>query len=121
MIYFVRSGKFIKIGTSIDPNKRLGSLQTANPNKLKVRAVLNGGYKTEIGLHQLFEKSRIRGEWFRLTEEITWYIIAIQHNPDVNNIYTIYKKSQQMRLKAKAKRLGKEHKLSKKIAKYSSQ
>lgn len=91
-------------------------LQTASPKKLKVKAVLEGSYQTETELHNLLVKSRVQGgEWFKTTEEIKWYIRAIQENPDITNIYTLYKVSLQMRLRAKAKRLGKKHKLSKRI------
>lgn len=119
MIYFIRSyNEYVKIGTSIDPEDRKSSLQTANPKKLRIQAVLEGSYKTEKGLHDLFEKSRVRGEWFRYTEEIKWYIRAIQQNPQMNNIYSLYKESQKMRITAKAKRLGKKHKLSTRLKKY---
>jgi hypothetical protein len=122
MIYFIRSyNEFVKIGTSIDPEERKTTLQTANPKKLHIQAVLEGSYETEKGLHELFEKHRVRGEWFRYTEEIKWYIRAIQANPDMKNIYTLYRESQKMRLLAKAKRLGKDHKLSKRINKYKSE
>ena len=119
MIYFIRSyNEFVKIGTSLDPEDRKNGLQTANPKKLHVQAVLEGSYKTEKGLHELFEKSRVRGEWFRYTEEIKWYIRAIQENPEVKNIYTLYKESQKMRITAKSKRLGNNHKLTKRLKKY---
>mgnify|MGYP007071609562 CR=1 FL=1 len=119
MIYFIRSyNEFVKIGTSIDPEDRKKGLQTANPKRLHVQAVLEGSYKTEKGLHELFEKSRVRGEWFRYTEEIKWYIRAVRENPEMKNIYSLYRESQKMRISAKAKRLGKDHKLSKKIKKW---
>ena len=119
MIYFIRSyNEFVKIGTSIDPHSRKNGLQTANPKKLHIQAVLEGSYKTEKGIHDLFKKSRVRGEWFRYTEEIKWYIRAIQENPQVNNIDALYKESLKMRINAKAKRLGKSHKLSKRIKNY---
>jgi len=119
VIYFIRSyNEYVKIGTSVDPNERINSLQTASPKKLRVQAVLEGSYKTEKGLHDLFNKSRVRGEWFRYTEEIKWYIRAVKENPNVTNIHWLYRESQKMRIKAKAKRLGKDHKLSKRLRKY---
>jgi hypothetical protein len=122
MIYFIRSyNQFIKIGTSIDPESRCETLQTASPIKLSVKAVMNGDFKTEKGLHELFSHSRSRGEWFRYTEEIKWFIRAVQENPNENNIYSLYRISLKMRLLAKAKRLGKNHNLTKRIARYSSQ
>lgn len=119
MIYFIRSyNEYVKIGTSIDPEDRICSLQTASPKKLRIQAVLEGSYKTEKGLHDLFDKSRVKGEWFKYTEEIKWYIRAVKENPNMTNIYSLYRESQKLRLKAKAKRLGKDHKLSKRIKKY---
>jgi hypothetical protein len=116
MIYFAKlDKKFIKIGTSYDVSGRMKSLQTANPFPLKVEAILEGSFQTENGLHELFKHLRYNGEWFRLTDELKWFIRAIQENPKEGNIYTLYRKSQQMRLKCKAKRLGKNHKLSKRI------
>jgi hypothetical protein len=116
MIYFAKvDKKFIKIGTSYDVSGRMKSLQTANPFPLKVEAILEGSFQTENGLHELFKHLRYNGEWFRLTDELKWFIRAIQENPKEGNIYTLYRKSQQMRLNCKAKRLGKKHKLSKRI------
>lgn len=118
MIYFIRSyNKFIKIGRSIDPSGRVKGLQTGSPIKLHVKAVLPGDFKTEKGLHELFSHLRANGEWFRYTDELKWYIRAIQDNPDVCNIKTLHKISLQMRLEAKSKRLGDNHKLSKRINK----
>lgn len=116
MIYFVKAyNKFVKIGTSVDIDSRVASLQTGSPVTLKVAAILDGSFQTESGLHALFEHVRYNGEWFRLTDELKWFIIAIQLSPNENNIYTLYRKSLQLRLKNKAKRLGNKHKLSKRI------
>lgn len=122
MIYFIRSyNQFIKIGRSIEPDSRRKTLQTGSPIKLKVKAVLPGDYKTEKGLHELFAHIRYNGEWFRYTDELKWFIRAIQDNPDLNNIKTLYMESQKMRIADKAKRLGTGHKLNKRLAKSSSQ
>ena len=122
MIYFIRSyNEFVKIGRSYDVQARIIGLQTGSPRKLKVMAVMEGHSQTEIGLHQMFEKHRAQGEWFRLTQELKWFIRAVQEHPSENNIKTLYKLSLQMRISAKAKRLGKTHKLAKELAKFSSQ
>lgn len=116
MIYFVKAwNKFIKIGTSLNLDARVASLQTGSPVELRVAAILEGSFQTEKGLHKLFDHLRYNGEWFRYTDELKWFIIAIQTNHDDNNIYTLYRKSLQMRLNNKAKRLGKGHKLTKRI------
>ena len=123
MIYFLRSyNEFVKIGTSFQLDERVSKLQTSNPRKLHVQAVLEGSYQTEKGLHELFTKYRVRGEWFKYSEEIKWFIRAIQENPKMNNIYDLHKISLQMRIEEKAKRLDKKgnNKLSKKISKYKN-
>jgi hypothetical protein len=118
MIYFIRSyNQFIKIGCSSEPDSRCKNLQTGSPIKLKVKAILSGDYKTEKGLHELFAHLRHNGEWFRYTDELKWFIRAIQDNPNLNNIKSLYMESQRMRISSKAKRLGKNHKLSKRLAK----
>ena len=122
MIYFIRSyNQFIKIGRSVEPDNRCKSLQTGSPIKLKVKAVLPGDYKTEKGLHEMFSHIRHNGEWFRYTDELKWFIRAIQENPELNNIKSLYIESQKMRIASKAKRLGSEHKLNKRLARSNSQ
>jgi Meiotically up-regulated gene 113 len=109
-VYFIRESfnQYIKIGVSADVGKRIKTLQTASAKKLHVKAILDGGYQTEAGLHELFKSHRIKGtEWFRFNDEIKWFLRAIEDNPEVKNIQTLHILSQQMRLMSKAKRLKK--------------
>lgn len=116
MIYFIRSGNtHIKIGYSADPQLRLKELQTGCPAKLHLQATMEGTFQTEKGLHELLGHLRQRGEWFRYTDEIKWFIRAVKENPKELNIKTLYMISQNMRITSKAKRLGAQHKLSKRI------
>lgn len=117
MIYLIKHNKFIKIGQSIDVDSRKDSLQTASPVKLQVQVILEGSFQTEKGLHEIFAHLRVRGEWFRYTDEIKWFIHAVRDNPTEKNIKTLYIISQKKRMITKAKRLGNNHKLSKKIKK----
>lgn len=115
MIYFVRSvNRHIKIGYSNDPEYRVKSLQTGCPTKLHIQAIMDGNSQTELGLHELFAHLRVRGEWFRYTEELKWFIRSVKANPGRNNIKTLYMESQKMRITAKAKRT-KSNKLYNKI------
>lgn len=119
MIYFIKAcSKFVKIGTSNDIDKRVKSMQTSQARTIKVVAVLNGSFQTESGLHELLKGSHYKGEWFKTTEELKWFIRAIHKYPEENHIYTLYRRSKQMRLRHKAKRMGASHKLSKKIRQY---
>jgi hypothetical protein len=67
MIYFVLDTvvRAIKIGYSKEPQKRLGALQTANPNKLDILGTIPGTEKDEEQLHIKFGEHRLKGEWFK--------------------------------------------------------
>jgi hypothetical protein len=73
-VYFIRSEQMdmIKIGIANDPLHRLASMQTGSADKL----TLVGGWLTdcapalEEALHAAHAGSRVRGEWFKATEEI---------------------------------------------------
>jgi hypothetical protein len=73
-VYFVSDGEFIKIGFATDWQARIKGLQIANPRTLTPLLILEGGYRFERQLHQLFKAHRVRGEWFRLSPEIAEYV-----------------------------------------------
>jgi hypothetical protein len=70
MIYFIRSGQYVKIGISARPWARLAEFQTANPEPLEMLAIGPGDFAFEAELHQLFGEHRGAGEWFRDNERI---------------------------------------------------
>ena len=70
MIYFIRSGQYVKIGVSARPWARLAEFQTANPEPLEMSAVGPGDYGFESELHRLFGDHRGVGEWFQDNERI---------------------------------------------------
>lgn len=69
-IYFIKAGKYLKIGMSDDPEKRLTQLQTGSPlelvlsDKVKVRSE-SEAKAVESAMHIHFRDNRIKGEWFR--------------------------------------------------------
>jgi hypothetical protein len=71
-VYFItaRETGTVKIGCARDPKDRLAKLQTASPAKLVLEATIFGSHETEIQLHARFAEQRVRGEWFKLTDEI---------------------------------------------------
>jgi len=64
-LYFIRSESGpIKIGISVDPQKRLKTLQTAHPFRLELLCVFAGAGKKEANYHSRFAAHRLHGEWF---------------------------------------------------------
>lgn len=64
-LYFIQSAAGpIKIGVSNNVAKRLKGLQTSNPHKLTVLAIVRGGALMEFEYHQRFADHRLEGEWF---------------------------------------------------------
>lgn len=86
MVYFVESEGLVKIGSALEPKKRLAILATAIPYDLKLLFVMNGGLREETQLHELFKKSHYRGEWFYLSDEILDYIRE-QKEGGVSEVY----------------------------------
>lgn len=59
----------LKIGVSNDPEKRLKTLQTSNPFKLRLLLLSKrfnkaDAFKAEKMLHELMKDYRLNGEWF---------------------------------------------------------
>jgi len=64
-IYFIESGKEIKIGRSIDIERRLDELQTSNSKRLKVLYVIEDVEELfEKHIHSICTAYHVRGEWF---------------------------------------------------------
>lgn len=75
-MYFIQAGENgpIKIGSSINPEKRRGLLQMGNAEELKVVLAIPGGERRERAAHKRFRHLRIRGEWFLPGFQLTSYI-----------------------------------------------
>lgn len=77
MIYFIQAETVgsVKIGHTEGPvPKRMAELQTGSPVGLKVIGAMPGTKETEAELHKRFSASRVRGEWFRLTDDLAAFI-----------------------------------------------
>ena len=68
MIYFIQAGDNgpVKIGYSINPEKRLQALQTSHPQKLRMITVIDGDRDLEKELHEYFSDESVSGEWFNI-------------------------------------------------------
>jgi hypothetical protein len=80
-VYFVQAehGGPIKIGyTEGAPQKRVASLQTASPARLRLVTYTVGDREKEREIHNRFSRARLNGEWFSadadgLPELIAYY------------------------------------------------
>lgn len=82
MIYLVLDNGtgFIKIGRSASPDLRERSLMSQKPDvQLIWKSDPCNRYYEKI-LHKIFEKKRIRGEWFLLNEEDVNFIKSYDYN-----------------------------------------
>ncbi len=74
MIYFAEASyenkKFIKIGFSDKPKKRLQSLQASCPMKIKLLGVRIGDRRDEKILHDAFRHCRVHGEWYHPHQDL---------------------------------------------------
>jgi len=82
MIYFIGNNEQIKIGYSKKVKNRISSIKTACPFELTLSLIISGDKTKEKELHSKFNKDRVKGEWFTLSEDIRQYISENQ----INNI-----------------------------------
>lgn len=54
----------VKIGRSVDVQRRFGDIQRMSPVKLELLWKTEGGWKLESNLHLVFRRRRVHGEWF---------------------------------------------------------
>lgn len=75
-IYFIQSkvGGPIKIGLAQNAKSRFKQIQACSPFELEIKALIKGDYQTEASLHKRFKETRLHGEWFSPTRELTDYI-----------------------------------------------
>lgn len=80
MIYFIRCGRYVKIGHAHDPLKRLIALQIGSPEPLELIGAVEGGASAEGILHAHFKPYRVRGEWFLVCDEIKAFLASAERN-----------------------------------------
>lgn len=91
MIYFISDGEFTKIGVTKSIESRLRDIQCGNPRDLEVKALVKGSFNLERKLHKYFKKSRIRGEWYKISNESIegvikdWNLIQLEDFTPYNN------------------------------------
>jgi hypothetical protein len=74
VVYFVRAGNFVKIGTTSNLDQRLASMLTDNPVEVEVLLIVPGSKEQEKTFHARFKEFHHRREWFRLDGELAEWI-----------------------------------------------
>lgn len=88
-VYFIRAGENgpVKIGTAVNPQRRLRYFQTAHYEPLSIIREIPGGRVEEAWLHRFFQDVRVRNEWFRFCAEMFEIVPPVfsEHAPDALN------------------------------------
>jgi hypothetical protein len=69
----------IKIGTSMNVQRRLQDLQVGHPFKLVILIVMPGDRSTEVAIHARFASARLEGDWFEPTAELLRFLSHGDH------------------------------------------
>lgn len=75
-VYFLRVGSRVKIGTTVNLKIRIAALKCAISRNASLTYAVRGDIRTEQHLHALFAADRLRGEWFRYSDQIKSWIAA---------------------------------------------
>lgn len=67
---------FVKIGTSREPERRLGEIQTGCPHVCRIVHTVPGTREIESGVHRRLAPNRAAGEWFLFTDKTIQEIIS---------------------------------------------
>ncbi len=66
-VYAVATSGLVKIGWTTNMAQRFTALNQGSPTPVRIVATMPGGRPLEAWLHQSFARSRVHGEWFRLS------------------------------------------------------
>jgi len=83
LIQSVKGGP-VKIGKSLDPEKRLASMQTGSPVELQLLAVIPRDVERE--LHDRFSHAHSHGEWFAPTEDLVAFVDELAGKAETTDI-----------------------------------
>lgn len=81
VVYFLKAGKRIKIGTTRDLHTRISAIRNASPEPVELLATMPGSRDEEKDLHQRFSHLRTHGEWFRAEAELILFINSLAKAP----------------------------------------
>jgi hypothetical protein len=100
-VYFIKAGSnppMLKIGKANDPEVRRVELQTGCPFEMRLMGYLKcksqmHSHAVEQQLHRLFRKEAFRGEWFRYSGPLPYFVNQILKTGDPDCIESVFAKS----------------------------
>lgn len=100
-VYFIKARSnppMLKIGKARDPELRRVELQTGCPFDMRLMGSLKcksemHSHAIEQRLHRLFRKEAFRGEWFRYTGPLPYFVNQILKNGDPDCIEAVFARS----------------------------
>lgn len=78
VVYFATAGRFVKVGVSCDPQRRMANLQTSNAERVKLITSVPGTARLEHAIHESFREWKRHGEWFDVCPDLVWFIRAVR-------------------------------------------
>lgn len=80
VVYLIRvkNTTYYKIGLSIDPSKRLSSIQSSCPLEVEIVKIWDGELDEECRLHNIFGQYRMHGEWYSLMDNIVESLVNLK-------------------------------------------
>jgi hypothetical protein len=78
-VYFLKAPavNLIKIGFSIDPERRLNEVRLISPTPVEFMGSIRGDYEEERALHQKFAHLHSHGEWFVAASDLEFEILKM--------------------------------------------
>jgi len=73
-IYYLTDGENVKIGFTLDWNKRKYAYSTYSPRHLELLTIHAGTRVDEKRLHRMFKPHRVKNEWYRQAPEVMDHI-----------------------------------------------
>lgn len=87
-VYFMSDGEYIKIGKATSPRNRLNGIQTGNPRKVEIIAMIpcesdKRAHDLERKLHWYYQEYRAAGEWFDIQDKLDVFRVASRYPPNL--------------------------------------
>jgi hypothetical protein len=85
-VYFIQVRGMVKIGFSSMIVNRMSKLASSSPTRVQLLAIMLGGRSVERKIHETLAADRIKGEWFRRSEDVKRMIAFARNGGTFVNI-----------------------------------